>query len=72
MKKSRIINTLGAITLGIAGLSVGITTTALAGTLETLKKQGYATVAVANEPPYSEITGDGSVKVLDQRWQKPL
>ena len=61
MKKSRIINTLGAITLGIAGLSVGITTTALAGTLETLKKQGYATVAVANEPPYSEITGDGSV-----------
>lgn len=61
MKKSRIINTLGAITLGIAGLSVGITTTAVAGTLETLKKQGYATVAVANEPPYSEITGDGSV-----------
>tara|TARA_R110002126_G_scaffold291800_1_gene459060 strand:+ start:144201 stop:145049 length:849 start_codon:yes stop_codon:yes gene_type:complete len=32
-----------------------------AGTLEKLQEQGYATVAVANEPPYSDIKGDGYV-----------
>ena len=30
-------------------------------TLKRLKKQGYATVAVANEPPYSDIKTDGYV-----------
>ena len=30
-------------------------------TLAKLKKQGYATVAVANEPPYSDIKSDGYV-----------
>ena len=30
-------------------------------TLKRLKKQGYATVAVANEPPYSDIKPDGFV-----------
>jgi polar amino acid transport system substrate-binding protein len=30
-------------------------------TLTKLKKQGYATVAVANEPPYSDIKSDGYV-----------
>ena len=30
-------------------------------TLKRLKKQGYATVAVANEPPYSDIKSDGFV-----------
>ena len=30
-------------------------------TLERLKAQGYATVAVANEPPYSDIRADGYV-----------
>jgi len=30
-------------------------------TLKKLKKQGYATVAVANEPPYSDIKSDGYV-----------
>lgn len=32
-----------------------------ADTLENLRKQGYATVAVANEPPYSDIKSDGYV-----------
>ncbi|MHC0052514.1 ectoine/hydroxyectoine ABC transporter substrate-binding protein EhuB [Actibacterium sp. D379-3] len=32
-----------------------------ADTLEKLRKQGYATVAVANEPPYSDIRSDGYV-----------
>ena len=30
-------------------------------TLERLQKQGYATVAVANEPPYSDVKADGFV-----------
>ena len=41
---------------------VASTATVLAeSTLERLKKQGYATVAVANEPPYSDIRADGYV-----------
>lgn len=32
-----------------------------AGTLDDLRKQGYVTVAVANEPPYSDIKGSGFV-----------
>ncbi len=39
-------------------LSAGIS---YAGTLDDLREQGYATVAVANEPPYSDIKGDGYV-----------
>ncbi|MFY0635254.1 MAG: ectoine/hydroxyectoine ABC transporter substrate-binding protein EhuB [Vannielia sp.] len=34
---------------------------AMADTLENLRAQGYATVAVANEPPYSDIKPDGYV-----------
>ena len=34
---------------------------AFAGTLDDLRAQGYATVAVANEPPYSDIKSDGYV-----------
>ena len=41
---------------------VGSTINVLAeSTLERLKSQGYATVAVANEPPYSDIKADGYV-----------
>ncbi len=36
-------------------------TVGYAGTLDDLREQGYATVAVANEPPYSDIKGDGYV-----------
>ncbi|MFK5978269.1 MAG: ectoine/hydroxyectoine ABC transporter substrate-binding protein EhuB [Rhizobiaceae bacterium] len=46
---------LGAVALTISSGSV------FADTLEKLRKQGYATVAVANEPPYSDIKGDGYV-----------
>lgn len=35
--------------------------TASADTLQKLRDQGYATVAVANEPPYSDVKGDGYV-----------
>jgi polar amino acid transport system substrate-binding protein len=38
-----------------------ITSFAESKTLTKLKKQGYATVAVANEPPYSDIKSDGYV-----------
>lgn len=53
----------GAISLGTLGLGTLTLTagTAAADTLETLREQGYATVAVANEPPYSDIKGDGYV-----------
>jgi len=37
------------------------TSSAESDTLKKLKKQGYATVAVANEPPYSDIKSDGYV-----------
>lgn len=49
----------GIVTAGavIAG-SIG---SASADTLEKLREQGYATVAVANEPPYSDVKGDGYV-----------
>ena len=43
----------------IAGLVIGAA--AKADTLEKLREQGYATVAVANEPPYSDIKSDGYV-----------
>ncbi|WP_339854609.1 ectoine/hydroxyectoine ABC transporter substrate-binding protein EhuB [uncultured Nisaea sp.] len=32
-----------------------------AGTLDEIRERGYATVAVANEPPYSDIKSDGYV-----------
>ncbi|MAZ03124.1 MAG: ectoine/hydroxyectoine ABC transporter substrate-binding protein EhuB [Sneathiella sp.] len=52
-------------TVGLAAIgAIALTTTAtigVAGTLDDLRAQGYATVAVANEPPYSDIKGDGYV-----------
>ena len=50
-----------ALTLFTAGLTMGAVSTVSAGTLDDLREQGYATVAVANEPPYSDIKGDGYV-----------
>ena len=56
MKKSPLLIALFAFAL------VGSTVDVLAeGTLDRLKQQGYATVAVANEPPYSDIRADGYV-----------
>tara|TARA_R110002110_G_scaffold64680_28_gene178877 strand:+ start:36 stop:845 length:810 start_codon:yes stop_codon:yes gene_type:complete len=46
--------------MGAVALTI-TTGVASAGTLDDLRKQGYATVAVANEPPYSDIKGDGYV-----------
>ncbi len=48
------------LTMGAVALTI-TTGVASAGTLDDLRKQGYATVAVANEPPYSDIKGDGYV-----------
>ena len=50
-----------ALTALTASLSLGSVSTVSAGTLEDLREQGYATVAVANEPPYSDVKGDGYV-----------
>ena len=56
MKKILSIFTCFFIILGFAQTSY-----AESDTLKKLKKQGYATVAVANEPPYSDIKSDGYV-----------
>ncbi len=56
MKKMLSIFTCFSIILGFAQTSY-----AESDTLKKLKKQGYATVAVANEPPYSDIKSDGYV-----------
>ena len=49
--------------LALAGalLTTAVASPSSADTLETLRAQGYATVAVANEPPYSDIKSDGYV-----------
>jgi polar amino acid transport system substrate-binding protein len=50
--------------LALAGTLVAMLSFAPASaedTLEKLRKQGFATVAVANEPPYSDIKSDGYV-----------
>ena len=54
MKKIISIFTCFFLVLGLAQ-----TSSAESETLKRLKKQGYATVAVANEPPYSDIKSDG-------------
>jgi polar amino acid transport system substrate-binding protein len=56
MKKIIIFLASFLIIFGIAKISF-----AESDTLKRLKKQGYATVAVANEPPYSDIKADGYV-----------
>lgn len=48
----------------VAAAAIAATQMAVAAhadTLEKLREQGYATVAVANEPPYSDIRSDGFV-----------
>tara|TARA_R110002020_G_scaffold26514_30_gene86041 strand:+ start:8546 stop:9388 length:843 start_codon:yes stop_codon:yes gene_type:complete len=47
----------GAAVLALTGMAAP----AMADTLDDLRAQGYATVAVANEPPYSDIKSDGYV-----------
>ena len=56
MKKITLFFASFLILLGSANVSF-----AESDTLKRLKKQGYATVAVANEPPYSDIKTDGYV-----------
>jgi len=51
---------LGLILTGALALTAS-SSAGIADTLEKLKAQGYATVAVANEPPYSDIRSDGYV-----------
>ena len=47
--------------LGLGLIALSAAFAASADTLDDLRKKGYATVAVANEPPYSEIKADGYV-----------
>ncbi len=57
IKPGKVSQTL-VLALGAAAVSFGAVAE---GTLDKLRAQGYATVAVANEPPYSDIKGDGYV-----------
>ncbi len=45
--------------VGLAG--VGTSGDAAATTLEELREQGYVRIAIANEPPYTEVKSDGKV-----------
>ena len=60
MQKAKTGDCIRWLTMGAVALTI-TTGVASAGTLDDLRKQGYATVAVANEPPYSDIKGDGYV-----------
>ena len=44
--------------LGLGLIALSAAFAASADTLDDLRKKGYATVAVANEPPYSDIKAD--------------
>jgi len=46
-----------AAALGLTALAAG----AQAGKLEDLKEQGFARIAIANEPPWTEVKADGKV-----------
>lgn len=60
MLKNKFSKAIAPIMLGVMALTIS-SGSVFADTLEKLRKQGYATVAVANEPPYSDIKGDGYV-----------
>lgn len=59
-------NLLG-VSLAVAGIAaaglnpMGVTSAQAQDTLERLKEQGYARIAIANEPPYTEVTAGGEV-----------
>src|SRR5688572_166891 len=49
-------------TAGIAGVLMLLSGTAFADeTLDALKEQGFARVAIANEPPFTAVGADGKV-----------
>ncbi|MGF1624333.1 MAG: ectoine/hydroxyectoine ABC transporter substrate-binding protein EhuB, partial [Alphaproteobacteria bacterium] len=55
---------LGAALAGAAAAAVGIGLAAPAqaqDTLERLREQGYARIAIANEPPWTQVNADGTV-----------
>lgn len=51
---------LGAAIIGAVAFAATVSP-AIAGTLDEIRERGYAVVAVANEPPYSDIKPDGFV-----------
>jgi polar amino acid transport system substrate-binding protein len=62
-----------AILAGLAGLSAAALLAAATagsaddGKLEQLKAQGFARVAIANEPPYTAVAPDGKVSTSPAR-----
>jgi polar amino acid transport system substrate-binding protein len=54
----------GAVAASVMGIAAGLFmggTAEAAGKLEQLKEQGFARIAIANEPPWTEVKADGKV-----------
>ena len=61
MRRKLLRGAVAASVLGVAaGLFMGGSAQA-AGKLEQLKEQGFARIAIANEPPWTEVKADGKV-----------
>lgn len=61
MMKTKCITTLAAASLGAGMLMTSLAAPVAASDLETLKEQGFARIAIANEPPWTEVTTGGEV-----------
>ncbi|NIR31484.1 MAG: ectoine/hydroxyectoine ABC transporter substrate-binding protein EhuB [Gammaproteobacteria bacterium] len=58
---TRGVATAGLLTLGLGLAGPGTSGDAVATTLEELRERGYVRIAIANEPPYTEVKPDGKV-----------
>ena len=61
MRKISIIAAAGAAAVGVALALSAPTTAQDSGKLAELKEQGFARVAIANEPPFTAVAADGKV-----------
>ncbi len=61
MLKSKYITKLAATALGAGMLMTSLTAPVAAADLAGLKEQGFARIAIANEPPWTEVTTGGEV-----------
>lgn len=61
MLKTKYIKTLSATALGAGLLMTALAAPVAAADLDGLKQQGFARIAIANEPPWTEVTAGGEV-----------
>jgi len=66
-ERRRFLRTMGAVSAAVLGIAVIAGTTAYSSpaqaedTLARLKEQGFARIAIANEPPWTQVKADGKV-----------